>query len=146
MNETAHELLSSTTERIIRCAMHVHSALRPGLLESAYEVCLAHELERDGLRVARQVALPITYRDVRLEAGYRLDLLVEGSLVVEVKAIDKLVALHLAQLLSYLKLGDYRLGLLINFNVLHLRASCIFETVSSGWPTASHVFLCVLRG
>ena len=121
MNQAIPGQLSSTTERIIRCAMHVHSALGPGLLESAYEVCLEHELEREGLRVARQVALSITYRDVRLEAGYRLDLLVEGSLVVEVKAVDKLTALHLAQVLSYLKLGDYRLGLLINFNVLHLR-------------------------
>jgi GxxExxY protein len=120
MNQQPERDLSTLSGKVIRCAMQVHSALGPGLLESAYEACLAHELEQSGLTVARQVALPVTYRGLQLEVGYRLDVLVNDVLVVEVKAVEKLVPLHLAQLVSYLKLGDFRLGLLMNFNVPHL--------------------------
>jgi GxxExxY protein len=106
---------------VLDCAMAVHSALGPGLLESAYEVCLAHELERRGAEVSRQVALPVVYGGIQLEAGYRADMIVGRVLIVEVKAVDKLQPIHIAQLLSYLRLSKVRLGLLLNFNVLHLR-------------------------
>lgn len=91
--------------------------LGPGLLESAYEHCLAHELHIRGLAVARQVSLPITYDGLKLDAGYRLDLVVEGSIIVEVKAVEALTRLHEAQVLTYLKLSAHRLGFLMNFNV-----------------------------
>src|SRR5690606_13928139 len=93
----------------------------PGLLESAYEACLAHELRSRGLGVQRQVALPIMYEGVAVDAGYRIDLLVEEVVVVELKTVARLTPLHDAQLLSYLKLGGHRVGLLINFHVLRLR-------------------------
>jgi GxxExxY protein len=105
----------------IQAAMHVHSALGPGLLESAYQACLGLELAKRKLRARQQVALPITYDGILLDVGYRLDLLVEERVVVEIKAVDKLLPLHSAQLLSYLKLGRYHIGLLINFHSLHLR-------------------------
>lgn len=108
-------------ERVIGAAMKVHSALGPGLLESAYEACLAHELDSAGLSVRQQVALPIVYGDLRLDAGYRLDLLVNSLVVVELKAVEKVTDVHGAQLLSYLKLGRFRLGYVMNFNVLRLR-------------------------
>ena len=101
--------------------MAVHSALGPGLLESAYAACLAHELRERGLRVVMQHPLPVLYRGVQIELGYRLDLLVEDAVVVELKAVSRVLPIHEAQLLSYLKLGDYRAGLLINFHVRHLR-------------------------
>jgi GxxExxY protein len=101
--------------------MKVHSALGPGLLESAYQTCLEYELFRRDVRIRKQVALPVCYADVVLDVGYRLDLLVEERVVVELKAVDKIVPLHDAQLLSYLKLGGYRIGLLINFHTVHLR-------------------------
>ena len=107
--------------QILTSAMRVHSVLGPGLLESAYEACLAHEIGKAGLTVDRQVALPIEYDGQRLEAGYRLDLLVEQIVVVEVKAVEKLTPIHLAQVLSYLKLGAFPLGFLLNFHVAHLR-------------------------
>lgn len=106
---------------VLSCAMKVHSALGCGLLESAYETCLAYELAREGVEVAKQVALPIIYQDVRLDAGYRLDLLIGNCVIVEVKAVEKLVPVHTAQLLSYLKLSGHKLGFLLNFNVLHMR-------------------------
>lgn len=107
--------------QVVDAAMKVHSALGPGLLESAYEACLAHELRERGLSVATQVTLPVVYRGVSLDAGYRLDLLVEDAVVVELKVVNRLTPLHDAQLLSYLKLGGHRVGLLINFHVLRLR-------------------------
>ena len=113
--------LNEVTGQVVDAAMRVHSALGPGLLESAYEGCLAHELRSRGLRVAAQLALPVKYRDVEIELGYRVDLLVENAVVVELKAIARLLPIHEAQVLSYLKLGDYRVGLLINFHVPHLR-------------------------
>lgn len=101
--------------------MRVHSALGPGLLESAYRLCLAHELRKRGFAVQLEVPLPITYDGVQIDAGYRIDILVDGAVLVEVKAVMKLHPIHEAQLLSYLKLGGYRVGLLINFHVRQLR-------------------------
>ncbi len=109
------------TGRIIATAFDVHRELGPGLLESAYETCLAYELDKAGLRVERQKALPVTYRDVTIDAGYRLDLLVEHAVIVEIKAVDQLAPIHDAQLLSYLNLSGCRVGLLINFNVRVLK-------------------------
>jgi GxxExxY protein len=108
-------------ERILGCAMKVHSALGPGLLESAYEVCLVHELSKAGLTVARQVALPVIYDDVELDAGFRIDLLVEDTVILEIKAVEKLLPVHTAQLLSYLKLSKRKMGYILNFNVVHMR-------------------------
>jgi len=108
-------------KRIIAEAMKVHSALGCGLLESAYEVCLAYELEKNGLDVKRQVALPVVYDGLKLDAGYRLDLLVGDCVIVELKAVEKLAPIHTAQLLSYLKLSGCKLGFLLNFNVIHMR-------------------------
>ena len=102
---------------VVDAAFKVHAALGPGLLESVYEICLAHELSKRGLRFQTQVAFPIVYDGVKLDAGLRIDLLVEGQLVIELKAVEVLLPLHEAQLLTYLKLANKRLGLLINFNV-----------------------------
>ncbi|MDQ2667217.1 MAG: GxxExxY protein [Gemmatimonadota bacterium] len=101
--------------------MKVHTILGPGLLESAYETCLAHELRKRGLSVESQVHMPVFYDGVRVELAYRIDLVVEEVVIVEIKAISKLVAIHEAQLLSQLKLSTYKLGLLINFHEAHLK-------------------------
>jgi GxxExxY protein len=106
---------------VVDAAMKVHSALGPGLLESAYEACLLHELRKQGLKVEAQASLPVAYDGVKIDVDYRVDLLVEGAVIVELKAVETLLPIHQAQLLSYLKLNDKRVGLLINFNVLHLR-------------------------
>jgi GxxExxY protein len=113
--------ISELTGRIIGCAMKVHSALGPGLLESAYRLCLVHELARNGVQTRTEVKLPVVYQDVRLDAGYRLDVLVGETIVLELKSVEELAPIHKAQLISYLKLGGYPAGLLINFNVVHLR-------------------------
>ena len=113
--------MSDVGELIIGAAMRVHSALGPGPLENAYEACLVYELEKRGLGVKRQVPMPVTYEGVALDVGYRLDLLVADAVVVELKAVEKVLPLHGAQLLSYLRLGGYQLGYLLNFNVLHMR-------------------------
>lgn len=118
---TEAENLNRITESIIGAAMEVHRALGPGLLESAYEACLAFELAQRGLKVERQKPLPVIYREIRLDCGYRLDLLIEGVVIVEVKAVDHLMPIHQAQLLSYLKLSDCKVGLLINFHVKVLK-------------------------
>jgi GxxExxY protein len=107
--------------RILGGVMRVHSGLGPGLLESAYEACLAYELAGEGLDVQRQVPLPLQYRDVKLDCGYRLDLVVDGLVVLELKVVDELNNVHFPQLLSYLRLGNYRLGYLLNFNVQHMK-------------------------
>ncbi len=112
--------LNQITDRSIGAAIAVHSAPGPGLLESAYEACLEHELVRLGPEVERQVPLPVVYRGVRLECGYRLDLLVERLVVVEVKAVSELAPIHDAQLLSYLRLSGSNIGLILNFDVLKL--------------------------
>lgn len=106
---------------IIDSAMRVHSALGPGLLESAYEGCLAFELLDRGVSVQRQVELPVIYRGHRIDVGYRIDLFVESVVVIEIKSVERLIPIHEAQLLTYLKLSDKRLGLLLNFNVLHMK-------------------------
>jgi GxxExxY protein len=113
--------LNHISGKIIEAAMRVHSALGPGLLESAYEACLLHELRKLGLSVISQVSLPVEYDGVKIDAGYRIDLLVEDCVIVELKAAEKLLPIHEAQILSYLKLSDNKLGLLINFNVVHLK-------------------------
>lgn len=116
-----HEGLSKEIENlgsvIVDAGLKVHKALGPGLLESAYEHCLAHELAKRGLSVLRQATLPIVYDGVTLDAGYRLDLLINEAVIVEVKAIDQLTRVHDAQVLTYLKLSRLRLGFLMNFNV-----------------------------
>ena len=105
----------------IGCAMRVHSALGPGLLESAYEACLQHELVKSGLRVEAQKPLPLIYETVKLECGYRIDLLVDNKLIIEVKAMEALAEIHFAQVLTYLRLSGLRLALLLNFNVVHMK-------------------------
>ena len=106
---------------VIGAAIEVHRALGPGLLESTYEACLAYELGEQGLRIVAQKPLPVIYKGVRVECGYRLDLLVENIVLVELKAIEKVLPIHEAQILSYLKLSGCPLGLLINFNVQVLK-------------------------
>jgi GxxExxY protein len=101
--------------------MRVHSALGPGLLESAYEACLHYELTKGGLRVEAQKPLPLVYQTVKLECGYRVDLLVESKLIIEVKAVESLAEIHFAQVLTYLRLSNLRLALLLNFNVVHMK-------------------------
>ena len=112
---------SDRTHEIIGCAIEVHREFGPGLLESSYEMAFAKELQLAGLEARRQVPLPLIYKGESLECGYRIDLLIEGAVIVEVKAVDKLLPIHEAQLISYLKLAKIRTGLLINFNVMHLR-------------------------
>jgi GxxExxY protein len=109
------------TERIIGAAIEVHRALGPGLLESAYETCLCHELAAKGIPFRRQVPIPVRYKDVDLDCGYRADLVVEDAVVVEIKAVDRLTPLHQAQLLTYLKLAGLTTGLLMNFNTAVLK-------------------------
>jgi GxxExxY protein len=106
---------------ILGCAIQVHRVLGPGLLEGAYEACLAHEMGKARLSYQRQHVLPVHYDDQKIDLGYRLDLLVERCVVVEIKAVEKLADIHRAQLLSYLRLGGYRLGYVLNFNVLRMK-------------------------
>ena len=113
--------LNKITETIIGSAIAVHQELGPGLLESAYEACLVYELLQRGLSIQQQKALPVNYRGVKVDCGYRIDLLVENNVIVELKAVERLEPIHEAQLLSYLKLSGYRVGLLINFNVKILK-------------------------
>ena len=113
--------LNKITEAIISSAIAVHRELGPGLLESAYEACLTYELIERGFLAERQKALPVTYREVSLDCGYRIDLLVENQVIVELKTVESLAPIHEAQLLSYLKLSGCAVGLLINFNVRVLK-------------------------
>jgi GxxExxY protein len=109
------------THRVIGCAIEVHRNLGPGLLESAYEICLAYELERAGLLVERQLELPVVYKDIKLNCGYRVDLIVEKQLLIELKSVSELLPVHEAQLLTYMKLTGISKGLLLNFNVPTLK-------------------------
>jgi len=109
--------MNGLTEKIIGLAIEVHKVLGPGLLESAYEGCLAHELTLANISFERQVPLPVSYKSLQLDCGYRIDFLVEKTLVLELKAVESLQSIHEAQLLTYLKLGGWPIGLLINFNV-----------------------------
>jgi GxxExxY protein len=113
--------LDRLTSCIIAGAMKVHSVLGPALLESAYEACLSHELRQRGVQVATQVPMPLHYDGIRLELGYRIDVLVENLIVVEVKSVSKLLPVHRAQLLSYLRFGGFPVGLILNFGEQHLR-------------------------
>ena len=115
--ETHREEVDDLSGQIIGAAIEVHRALGPGLLELAYEACFARELTLRGLRFARQVPLPVEYKGGRVEAGYRLDVVVENAVIVELKAVERLEPIHEAQLLTYLSLAGLRVGLLINFNV-----------------------------
>jgi len=108
-------------QAVITAAMKVHSTVGPGLLENAYELCLAHELTRQGLTVRKQVLIPIRYEDLLVDNGYRIDLLVDDRVVVELKAPEAVLPVHRGQLLSYLRLGGFKLGYLLNFNVAHMR-------------------------
>jgi len=109
------------TQKVIGCAMRVHSALGPGLLESAYQECLCFDLLRAGLYVEKQEPMPLVYSEVKLDCGYRVDVMVERRLILEIKSVEALNDIHLAQVLTYLKLANCHLALLMNFNVLHLR-------------------------
>lgn len=109
------------TSSILHCAYKVHSTLGPGLLESAYEECLHYELDKFGLTVIKQKPMPLVYYEKKLDLGYRIDLLIEGKVIIEIKSVDALNPVHLAQLMTYLKLSKCRIGFLINFNVLSLK-------------------------
>ncbi len=109
------------SNKIIGCAIEVHKQLGPGLLESAYQECLLYELEQNNLQVKKEIPMPVVYKEVKLDHGYRMDLLVENKVVIEVKTVESLTDVHTAQVLTYLRLGNYKLGLLINFHVSILR-------------------------
>jgi GxxExxY protein len=126
---TAHEV----SHNVITAVMKVHSALGPGLLESAYEACLAHELRKAGLRVETQVGLPVVYDGIRLDLGYRIDMLVNDLVVVELKSVEEISRIHVAQVLSDMKLSKKQLGLIINFNVLHLKDGIKRLVEGTGW-------------
>ena len=115
------EAVDRVATEIVDAAYRVHSELGPGLLESAYEMCLEHELKKRGLTVRRQASLPVVYDSIEIEAGYRLDLVVEDSVIVELKSVDTLMQIHVAQVLTYLKLGGFKLGFLMNFNVTRIK-------------------------
>jgi GxxExxY protein len=123
MQQAAKRALSTRdlSYQIIKAALKVHSVLGPGLLESAYEACLLYELQKAGFKVASQVTLPVVYETVKLDLGCRLDLLVEDTVIIEIKAIESVLPVHKAQLLSYLRMSKKSLGLIINFNVPHLK-------------------------
>jgi GxxExxY protein len=114
--------LNDISGKIVQAAFKVHSTLGPGMFESVYEICLAYELNLMGLKVERQVPVPIIYGDIDIPAGFYLDMLVEGKVIVELKAVEKILSVHRAQIITYLKLYNCRLGLLINFNVPVIRA------------------------
>jgi len=109
------------SNRVIGCALEVHKHLGPGLLESTYEQCLAHELRTGGIPFALQYPLPVKYKGIKLDCGYRVDLLVDNTIIVELKSADKILPIHEAQLLTYMKLADISIGLLMNFNVKYLK-------------------------
>ena len=114
-------LENQITEKIIGCAIEVHKNLGPGLLESAYEECLYYELHNIRLVVRKQVPMPLLYKEIKLDAGYRIDLVVEDKVIVEIKSVDAIADIHKAQLVTYMKLSGVRIGLLINFNVTRLK-------------------------
>jgi GxxExxY protein len=113
--------INEVSGQIVDASMRIHTALGPGLLESAYEACLMYELKKRGLTARNQVPLPVQYEEVIIEVGYRIDLLVAESVIVELKSVEEIAPIHKAQLLSYLKLSGKKVGLLINFNVEHLK-------------------------
>jgi GxxExxY protein len=125
--------VNQVTGAVVRAAMKVHSVLGPGLLESAYQACLAHELRMRGLQVAAQVGLPVVYEGERLELGHRIDLLVENLVVVEIKCAEAIHPVHQAQLLSYMRLSGKHVGLLINFYVAHLKDGVKRMVIGEDW-------------
>jgi GxxExxY protein len=128
--ETRSKLLhEELTERVIGSAIEVHRALGPGLLESAYEECLSHEFHLRGIPFARQVPLPVEYKGVRLDCGYRLDLVVESVLILEIKCVEHVLPVHEAQLLTYMKMAGKRVGIILNFNVPVLTRGGIIRKV-----------------
>jgi GxxExxY protein len=120
-NETESIRLNHITETIIGAAIEVHRALGPGLLESAYQACVAYDIVERGLKVEQQKPLPVIYKGVKLDCGYRIDLVVEDAVLVELKSVEALTTVHKAQIISYLRLSGYKVGLLINFNVVTLK-------------------------
>lgn len=112
---------NNLTSMVIQCAIEVHQGLGPGLLEKAYRECLFYELTLNGIYVVREKPMPVIYKEVKLDHGYRIDLLVENKLVLELKTVEQLSDVHFAQVLTYLRLGNYPLGLLLNFNVMLMR-------------------------
>ncbi len=138
------------TQKVIGCAMKVHTALGPGLLESAYKECLWFELRMCGLIAEKEKPMPLIYSEVMLDCGYRVDILVQDRLILEIKAVEAINDNHLAQVLTYLKLADLRLGLIINFNVLHLRdgikrvVNRYNDAVSSAQTSASSAVISAL--
>ena len=151
VKETERKRLNELSAKVIGLCIEVHRETGAGLLESAYEECLAYELSRNGLRFERQKEMPLRYKDVLLDCGYRLDFLIEDSLIIELKAVDKVLPIHQAQLLTYLKLSQKPLGLLINFNVPMLKDGIERMTTgdlfreenkgrSDGWRLASLLF------
>ena len=124
-------------DQIIKAALKVHTVLGPGLLESAYQSCMAYELEKQALPVRREVVLPVRYEEITIDNGYRIDLLVGGLVVVELKALETILPVHRAQLLSYLRLGAFKLGYLLNFHVLHTKdgiSRIVNNLQSSAYP------------
>jgi GxxExxY protein len=122
MNRENRELsINEITEKVIGCAIVVHTELGPGLLESAYQECLFHELQLEGLNVEKEKPLSLVYKDVKMECGYRVDLLVENKVIVELKSVEALTDVHLAQVLTYLKLSNNKIGLLLNFNSFRIK-------------------------
>ena len=113
--------INQITEKIIGCAIEVHKELGPGLLESAYEECLVFELEQAGLNAERQIPVPVVYKDIKLDCGYRIDILVEKKVIIELKAVDTIATVHEAQILTYMKFAKKEIGLLINFNTTLLK-------------------------
>ncbi|MFN8282001.1 MAG: GxxExxY protein [Chitinophagales bacterium] len=119
--------------KVIGIAIDIHNSLGPGLLESAYQECLFYKISKEGLKIEKEKAMPLIYEEVKLDCGYRIDLLVENKLVIEIKSVDALNDIHLAQTLTYLKLGNYKLGLLINFNTVLLKSG--IKRIINGNPT-----------
>ncbi|MGA8150314.1 MAG: GxxExxY protein [Terriglobales bacterium] len=124
---------NEVSHAVITAAMRVHTELGPGLLESTYTACLQHELGQAGIRSATQMGLPVVYRGIKLELGYRMDLVAEDLVIVEIKSVDGISPVHLAQILSYLKLSGKSIGLLINFNVVHLKDGIKRFVNGTGW-------------
>src|SRR5215467_7209875 len=124
-NDVSHE--------VIRAALKVHSALGPGLLEKVYRVCLAYELRKAGFKVETEVELPVTYDQMKMDAGYRIDVLVDDLVIVELKSVEEISRVHMAQTLCYMKLSKKQLGLIINFNVLHLKDGIKRLVEGTGW-------------
>jgi len=114
-------LYQELTEKIIGCAIEVHKALGPGLLESAYEECLSYELMQNGLTIERQKAVPVIFKEVKLDCGYRIDILVENKILLELKSVEAVAQIHEAQILTYMKFAEMKIGLLINFNVTKVK-------------------------